>query len=110
MRCVGDTVCPWVEDATEGLVVGDVYQGVVLVSSSAGGGDGGDGGGGGKRVVDAAGYGVSVEDYGAWEDGVKKGAVGGGRHTTHAIYTTAFQSHRQLLNRPFCPSRATTTV
>ena len=81
--CVnGCVVCvslcvPGFEDATEGLVVGDVYRGVVLVSSSAGGGDGGDGGGGGvKRMVDAAGYGISVEDYGAWEDGVKKGAVG----------------------------------
>jgi hypothetical protein len=67
-----------------GLVVGDVYQGVVFVSAAGAGGAGAEeevagsnpgGGGQGSRGVDAAGYGVVVEGYEAWEAGIKKGAA-----------------------------------
>ena len=58
-----------VEDATEGLKVGDVYRGVVCVAA-----DSAKGGGARSGGSDVAGYGFEVEEYGAWEDAVKKGA------------------------------------
>ena len=53
-----------VDDASEGLKVGEVYSGVVFVRKE-----------GGETGVDAGGYAVGVDAYDEWEKTVAKGAT-----------------------------------
>ena len=52
------------DDASEGLKVGEVYSGVVFVRKE-----------GGETGVDAGGYAVGVDAYDEWEKTVAKGAT-----------------------------------